>query len=1262
MENTNSPHSLPTLDHLLQAQSNKRIPKRPKRNIAALSRTQSASSNGGDTGLPTPPASQQDVLADPTRALMSPPPEEMLRITGRTSTSRARSTPSSSIQITFTPLLLGHTVSSPGTTSTTTKRKRTGVSLASRTAYSDFDTIADARQASDVIDEGDAAVEKTPNPKARKQTKQSAASYESPTHRASPNLEPATPTRASCRRSDSPSQPALFLSPHAHNPQADYFPPSAGPSRRRSTTPAVPYEPPPPDRFTPPREVLYTPATVMSKSSKRKTAPKVKTEKSKLVLSIKKEPPVIDLTSPPPPGSPTDDPLLLSGPPTRMRPRDRLSLYARDTPMRSSTPPIPALDLGADMHMQSFEASDDDDDAIVPVFRFDNVPDDADGGAWTDDEDDYQADGFDHSGEYTGKFKVLTVPTKQDPPSPSTKQRMDAWGRPISPFPWPREQPPAGSSTETPPEQNLLGQPLVEPPPAGGVQGPVIEVVPPSSPLLEDVVNHEPSLSPYCVPSPGQTRTQDPPQSAFASPAAKTSDESVARQSGTKTLGAHQAANSASGEHRRPPRSRWSNVGNKWQRRASPQDAREEYVSERVTTSVPVHDKTVRTSRSHTNVTMEDVTPTNPSIPDTNLSHSQQSSAGVSPSQPILHSPPFNAVQEAQVGEASDDDSEEASVDRELSREPDSDDDLDEPPEMRPEESITGPSQQHERRPPRRDSNAMESDNETLRVGQSQEVEDDSEDSDVLDEGVIKIVSDDPRAAARAAAILKMHDYDCLPHILLRKKRHSHSSAQSVAKAARRKSVSDAGVRKRVAEVHRRRTIGGVVGDTVVFSEGSSLTLPELLQEAERDLAHSLSLTAASPIKADPSPPREISPPAQPQSFILRVLGPHDWLKDDWKLLDACFTDERMAVASAQGQSGEELADVDNINLEHIVERFVSGIGGDDNLQTLGWTRADLRRRAEALQRKQRSGKVAPPTPRMQSPWSVRASAPPLMTPLPRAFPEAATYTRGWSSFDADTSRRRESVHGSLLAPRYSHLMEEALTVSAMETPLRPEPPNSGHPVHGLAAQNSATDDSVAADPSTTDASTTEPFPVSTIRGVERRPAIPQTPLEPENRSIAGRMKGFFSSYIPTLSRSNRAKTMPPPSQLGLPIPPPEIFKQPRAPVVTPASKPPPKSVPPKNLVQLHTVPQTKPAPPPRKTEQPHRLIDLRSAPAASAPSATPVPRDRRASGSSVKDLVKTFEDIRRQSLDANQGLRRARSVAESTSGSSMRQKPAWRP
>lgn len=232
--------------------------------------------------------------------------------------------------------------------------------------------------------------------------------------------------------------------------------------RRRSATPIPPYEPPA-ERFTPPREVICTPPgappspTRMTKSSKRKSTG-TRASGKKLVLVIKKEPPEVDLTLPPPPPSPTDDPLLLKGGEHARRRKSRShASHTRDTPpLGSSLSPIesPLPELHADVSLDGGAAdwgTDDSEGPIEPAFQFDanDVVDDT--GVWDDsgdDEDDGADSGFDQTGEYTGRFKVLTVPLKADPPSSSTKARQVHWGNPVSPFPggtWGRAMP--GSSS-----------------------------------------------------------------------------------------------------------------------------------------------------------------------------------------------------------------------------------------------------------------------------------------------------------------------------------------------------------------------------------------------------------------------------------------------------------------------------------------------------------------------------------------------------------------------------------------------------------------------------------------------------------------------------------------------------------------------------------------------------------------------------------------------------------------------------------------------
>lgn len=207
----------------------------------------------------------------------------------------------------------------------------------------------------------------TPNPKPRKQSRKSHVR----THSNQSDVSMESPTRAS-RVAEKPSLPStgstpsrkrtsyqLMRSPHTSNPNADYIPPyrlasseeptevdegllwaqTRKPPRmgRRSATPVIitPYEPPS-VVFTPPREVVLSPVASVTKSRQKRKVGKG----LKLDIQVKKEPPSIDLSIPMPPASPTDDPLLLSGPPdedlTATSPRSR-SRVMRDAAVFADT-------------------------------------------------------------------------------------------------------------------------------------------------------------------------------------------------------------------------------------------------------------------------------------------------------------------------------------------------------------------------------------------------------------------------------------------------------------------------------------------------------------------------------------------------------------------------------------------------------------------------------------------------------------------------------------------------------------------------------------------------------------------------------------------------------------------------------------------------------------------------------------------------------------------------------------------------------------
>ena len=123
-------------------------------------------------------------------------------------------------------------------------------------------------------------------------------------------------------------------------------------------------------------------------------------------------------------------------------------------------------------------------------------------------------------------------------------------------------------------------------------------------------------------------------------------------------------------------------------------------------------------------------------------------------------------------------------------------------------------------------------------------------------------------------------------------------------------------------------------------------TLPELLKEAEGDLEKSASASGSTrfmtPVKSHTPPPA--APPFAPETSLnveRSVTEPREWSKNDWKLLDACFSDERLHVAEVLGLPEDALADVDEVKITDVVDRFVRMVGGDSILEKLGssWTR-----------------------------------------------------------------------------------------------------------------------------------------------------------------------------------------------------------------------------------------------------------------------------------------------------------------------------------
>jgi len=321
--------------------------------------------------------------------------------------------------------------------------------------------------------------------------------------------------------------------------------------------------------------------------------------------------------------------------------------------------------------------------------------------------------------------------------------------------------------------------------------------------------------------------------------------------------------------------------------------------------------------------------------------------------------------------------------------------------------------------------------------------------------------------------------------------------------------------------------------------------------------------------------------------------------------------------------------------------------------------RDNLYQRGRALQNKQRSGNVAPPTtPYTPSPRSLMLGTTrplpsmdvPDFTPLGKRGPPPAKQrpafplpVRENALFGGLAKERTERPFpASLLAPRYSHLLEEAVAISRQET--------------------EATTDSEVGD-GTSDQERGAEMDVPSSDGDV--PAIVNEVghLPPPPATIGKRVKGFLTSYLPLLAKAappNSGKASHHPRQVGLPLPPPDVLGKHRGPVVTPVRPPLPKPKHPKELVNLNPAPQ----PPPKtsmipRAKKPQRLVELQPLPPVSPSKPIEVPRPRRSSSGSVKDLIRSFEDLEGAKKTE---LKRVKSNGDWKKTLTKGNKPTWRP
>ncbi|KAI5124349.1 hypothetical protein M0805_008956 [Coniferiporia weirii] len=1131
---------------------------------------------------------------DRPQLMLSPPPEEELRYM-----RRSNNEPSSASKPLASSVRSNQPPQEPHSSSS--KRKRTNAAGRGSPAGSP-QGLPSAQEQGNALH--------TPNPRLRKQGRHAGLSL-SPTAAFNPRgdarllAQDGSPSSretisahrvedalamSPTRKSHGKAKVLVPQSPHAANPSADYIPPSlltvtsSGVSvRRRSVTPIPPYEPPK-ERYTPPREIIGTPIAERKPARRaaaaRKKRPQGKGDKPVSQLRIKTEPPEINLKSLPPPASPSEDPILLVGPPA-------VRVHRPSTPPRVSNRATSLVDFEMDLDLPGNEQRNTSrsvplispspirsESSIPPVFDFTGMDDDAGGvnNGWTDSSSDdgfgggpanevsfggdfgagVADDGWSDSdsgnegeeeepsmgeGDFTGKFLAFKVPTKLDPPTSETLERMEEWGRPISPHPKRLSLGKTGKED--------TGEAVED-----GLSGVEDELV-----LSKDQATRDE----------GEEIGEKRPGYEDKRGRRLTLSELEAVKFGPKKL---------------PPKHK---------------DGEQEKSIEQED-SLCNQDSSIEQDESmETEASIEDeVLDKEPAVLDNHSGSNEEIN------QSLLegHDDEKDAIS-GQLG-----DTPHGEVGQVL---------------LDPEVSV----------PPNGNLSGCETDVAT------DELESDS-DEGAGDLSVIKIMSDDPMAAARAAAILKMHDYDMVAR-----------------KLKRRRTATD-GVSKPYStpqkmQVWRRRTIAGLTAEAHITD---NVALPELLEKAEQELrsspARSRSGSVAPSSFGSPSRTahRELQRPAS---------GPREWTKADWKSLDSCFTDERYDLAEEQGLEAGCLASVDNVVFENVVNRFVELSGGAEVVESHGpsWTSEKLLNRVRALCKRQRSGDGAPPTPevysRFATPSRYSTLSPSSSMVVPDFTPVTTSRIRLYEKASLPTPSSepffKTPYLTSTMPARHSRLRQE-VTSSAPGTPQS----KSALGLFGFSTPTMAVQDDDSDDESV--AQEVETMLTPNTARMQR---------QTKSGNAVKRSLNYISSWLkPDMFKSKeeqrKGQQFP-----GLPVPPSDVLSRPRGPVETPAPKPPPKIIPPKELVTLQQAPLPQPSNIP-KVSKPQRLVDLQHIP---TPQPKPAPAktiSRRSSTASVRDLVKEFEQMDEVKVKAVPPrvaeLRKMASVGSLKS----KGKPVWRP
>ncbi|KAG8897780.1 hypothetical protein FRB99_007925 [Tulasnella sp. 403] len=273
-------------------------------------------------------------------------------------------------------------------------------------------------------------------------------------------------------------------------------------------------------------------------------------------------------------------------------------------------------------------------------------------------------------------------------------------------------------------------------------------------------------------------------------------------------------------------------------------------------------------------------------------------------------------------------------------------------------------------------------------VQDTQSDEDESSDDDGPPR--VEITSKDPKAAARAAAILKLH-HDYIEDTARRRLKRRSSALSLDTRDSPAPATPPARFETPMQRLRKRSSLGRVPISPDVLREAEAEVGTPRATADPPEAGSSREARYSTPVQRFPPVPIVIVDPASSRPSVDEARLERDddrpWTKKEWKHLERCLLDERHKLATERGLSDDSV-DVSELDINLVVDRFLneeSLIGDEEGWEGNGeWSRDKIRRRCVALQvrhTRQASGVVAIPGSPIVVPFTPLPSR--QNTPLP---------------------------------------------------------------------------------------------------------------------------------------------------------------------------------------------------------------------------------------------------------------------------------------